>query len=190
MGGYYVDLWGEVCKKIDLSDWSDFEPWEYWQNEFEWRACGTDIQEQDMIGFRDNVCVERPNGEDTYHRGVRFIIARVARIDGDRIYLEVAHSEGEEPIDPSSKIRRRMQWLTQFGVVRWPRNHGPTQHLTDKQIQRSKEIKAEREKKAQKAGGTGSSGGGTSIRREFTENARSISKRKKPVPKKQPRPGL
>jgi len=39
MRDYNVDQWGEVVEKRDQKDWTGFDPWEYWQNEFEWVDC-------------------------------------------------------------------------------------------------------------------------------------------------------
>ena len=157
--GQYVDRWGDVVEKKARDDWSGFEPWDYWQNEFEWIACKDKFREQDMIAFRDDVFYEHRTGSKIRMQGVRLIIARVASIDGEKAFLEIVHSEGEEAYSPETKITRKIKWLSQYGVQRWPRNHGPQDRLTEEQKELSREMKEKRQT-ARSSSGTASKGSG------------------------------
>jgi hypothetical protein len=158
MDDYYIDNWGELKPKINLSNWSDFEPWQFWQTQFEWIECEDDLQEQDIIAFRDDVIHNHDDGSRTFRDGVRFNISRVANIKDDKAFLEIIHSEGEEPFEKDEHIYRSLKWLGRYGIQRWPREHSPTARVTPEQYEEGEKLKQEREENGRSgtAAGTGS----------------------------------
>jgi len=175
MDDYYIDNWGEIKFKKNLSDWSDFEPWQYWQTQFEWIESKNDISIQDVIAFRDDLIINNRDGSRTYKDGVRFNICRVANIKDSKAYLEVIHSEGEEPYDNEERICRALKRLSKYGVQRWPRQHSPTERVTLEQKEKGKKIKQEWEE--EKTKGRSSTGGACSSafnnKRQRKNNSRS-----------------
>lgn len=157
MDDYYIDNWGELQPKKNLSDWSDFEPWQYWQTQFEWIDCNNEIAEQDVIAFRDDVIINHHDGSRTFKDGVRFNICRVANIKDSKVYLEIIHSEGEDAFEKEEHIYRSLKWLGRYGIQRWPRDCSPTKRVTLEQKEKGTKLKEDRE--AQK-GVSHSSGGG------------------------------
>lgn len=142
---YYIDNWGELQHKENLSDWSEFEPWQFWQTQFEWIECDNDLAEQDVIAFRDDLIINNRDDSRTFKNGVRFNICRVAGINDSKAYLEVIHSEGEEPFEQEEHIYRSLKWLGRYGIQRWPREHSPTERVTTEQKQKGEKIRQERE---------------------------------------------
>jgi len=174
----YTDPWGYEQKITDLSDWSEFEPWQYWSAQFEWIR-ETDIQEQDIVAFRDNVRYDMPDRSALYTKASRFIIARIAGIVDNDVYLEVIHSEGENALFPEDKIRRGKGSLFQYGLYRWPRDRCPTENVDPDRKGHGREIKPRKEPTSRYIGsGKKSSGGLSSI---FCGVARPKAK-KKPFP--------
>ena len=159
MDDYYIDNWGELKPKKNLSDWSDFDPWQYWQTQFEWIDCKNEIAEQDVIAFRDDVIINHHDGSRTFKDGVLFNICRVANIKDSKAYLEIIHSEGEEPYEKEEHIYRSLKWLSRYGIQRWPRDHSPTKRVSLEQKEKGDKLKQERE--AKKTKGWSSVGGGT-----------------------------
>tara|TARA_R110000823_G_scaffold198080_4_gene329177 strand:- start:20293 stop:20868 length:576 start_codon:yes stop_codon:yes gene_type:complete len=156
MDDYYIDDWGEVQHKENLSDWSDFEPWQFWQTQFEWIDCDDDLKEQDVIAFRDDVIINHRDGSRTFKDGVRFNICRIANIKNEKAYLEVIHSEGEAAFENEERIYRSLKWLGRYGVQRWPRDHSPTERVTSEQKQKGDKIKQKREANSASDSATGS----------------------------------
>lgn len=159
MDDYYIDNWGELQSKENLSDWDDFEPWKFWQTQFEWFECEGDLAEQDVIAFRDDVIINNRDGSRTFKDGVRFNICRVASIKDEKAYLEVIHSEGEAPYENEEHIYRALKWLGRYGIQRWPRDHSPTDRVSNEQKQQGEKIKNEREER--KTNGSNTSGTGS-----------------------------
>lgn len=158
MDDYYIDNWNELKPKKNLSDWSTFEPWLYWRTQFEWIDCNNEIAEQDVIAFRDDVIISHQDGSRTFKDGVRFNICRVANIKDGKAYLEIIHSEGEEPYENEEHIYRSIKWLSRYGIQRWPREHSPTERVSVEQQAQGDKIKREREANKNKT--QSSSGGG------------------------------
>jgi hypothetical protein len=142
----FTDEWGDEAEKFELTDWENFEPWQFWKNGFVWVRCDTEIEEQDVIAFRDDVAIEYPDGSKRYIKGTRFIIGRIAGITEDNVYIEVIHSEGQEAYLPEEKIYRTARWLCRYGVYRWPRCISPTEGLTEDQIKQHDADKERRQK--------------------------------------------
>ena len=94
--------------------------------------------------FRDDVYIDYLDGSKLLIEGARFNIARVASIEADKVFLEIVHSEGEEPYKPEEKITRRQKWLTKYGVHRWPRDRSPRGGRTEEQKERSLVVKEKR----------------------------------------------
>ena len=155
---YYIDNWGEIQRKENLSDWGDFEPWQFWQTQFEWLDCEGDLAEQDVIAFRDDVIINNRDGSRTFKNGVRFNICRIANIKDNKAYLEIIHSEGEAPFENEEHIYRSIKWLARYGVQRWPRDHSPTERVSIEQKQQGDKIKQEREERDRRGSTTGGSG--------------------------------
>ena len=174
MDDYYVDDWGEIQKKTRLSDWSEFEPWEYWVTQYEWIDASAEIIEHDMIAFRDDVIQEFSDGSRSFKDGVRFIIARVANISEGKAYLEIVHSEGEEAYSQNEHIYRSIKWLAKYGVQRWPRDHSPTDGVTPEQRERGEIIK---EKREASASGNGKNSGKRNYRIAFNNYTKKKAKR-------------
>ena len=131
----YTDDWGYEVEIKDYSDWSDFEPWQYWSAQFDWQA-ETEVEEQDIIAFRDNVQQEQYDGSILFHKAARFIIARVAKITQDDFYLEVIQSEGKLALPPADKIKRKRSWVFKYGLYRWPRDGSPSENRPLRPTQR------------------------------------------------------
>lgn len=173
MDDWYIDNWGEIKPKKNLSDWSDFEPWQYWKTQFEWIDCNSEIAKHDVIAFRDDVITGHRDGSRTFKDGVRFNICRVANIKDGKVYLEVIHSEGEEAYNNEEHIYRSMKWLSRYGVQRWPREHSPTERVPLEQKEKGDKIKQDREAKKT---GQSSGGGGGAYSSAF--NAKQKNKKK------------
>lgn len=124
----FVDEWGDVC---DLADdkhpWHDFKPWKYWQNEFDWISCRNCLKEQDMIAWRDDV-IKRNKSETRFINAARLVIGRICRLQDDMAFILVVFSEGREPLERESKIKRDIEWLSKYGVYRLPRE---AEHFSD-----------------------------------------------------------
>lgn len=174
MDDYYIDNWDELKTKTNLSDWSDFEPWQYWRTQFEWIDCNAEIEKQDVVAFRDDVIINNLDGSRTFKNGVRFNICRVANIKDGKAYLEVIHSEGEEPYDNEAHIYRSLKWLSRYGVQRWPREHSPTERVSLEQKEKGDKIKQDREAK----NNTGQSSGSGTFSSAFNANRKSKTKSK------------
>lgn len=175
----YTDEWGYERVRADFSDWSDYEPWQYWSTQFEWKQEST-IQEQDIVAFRDNVRYELPDYSTLYKKAARFNIARVANIAENNIYLEIIHSEGEAPFLTEERIKMGREWLFQYGLYRWPRSHSPTENVTPEQKERGRVLKEKRDIESRFMGsgsGKRKSGGCSSA---FTRVARKTRKQKSP----------
>lgn len=173
--GYYIDDWGEPRKKEDLGDWSEFEPWQFWQTQFEWIDTVDDIQDHDVIAFRDDVINYNRDGSRTIKNAARFNICRVANIKDSRVYMEVIHSEGVEAIEAQELIHRAIEWLCRYGVKRWPRERSPTDRVTPKQREKGKTLKEERDSH-QVSGKT--TRGGKSISKTFNRLKSGFRQRK------------
>ena len=129
MEEYFLDEWGELHKIQPKEAWADFEPWQYWRDEFDWIECAHDFEEQDIIAWRDDVIIRHRDNSKTFKNGVRLVIARVCNQIDDKLFLEVIHSEGETPLKKDDKIKRTLDWLAKYGVYRFPRA-GETPYAT------------------------------------------------------------
>lgn len=145
MNDIYIDKWGEERERKDPLDWSGDLIWQYWENEFEWVACPGEFEEQDIVAFKDDVCIENRNGDTTWYNAARFVIARIAGIDNKRAYFEVIHSEGKDAFNPEEKFSRRTDKVDKYGIFRWPRDHGPRDNRTPEQVEKSEFLKSIRE---------------------------------------------
>jgi len=122
---HFVDDFGNLKKRKDLSDWSAYEPWQFWGARYNWIECDQDLQDFDRICWRDNVHVQTAYGE-AWHNGARFIIGEIRKIkDSKRGMLAcivVIHSEGMEPYDHGTEIYRHVRRLSKNGLYRAPRS--------------------------------------------------------------------
>lgn len=122
---HYVDDFGNLKKRTNLSDWSAYEPWLFWGARYNWIKCDHELQEFDRICWRDNVHIQTTYGE-AWHNGARFIIGEVRKLkDSKRGLLAcivIIHSEGMESYDRNAEIYRNVRRLSQNGLYRAPRS--------------------------------------------------------------------
>ena len=135
---HYVDDFGNLKKRKDLADWSNYEPWQFWGARYNWIKCDHELQDFDRICWRDNVHTETAYGE-AWHNGARFIIGEIRKIkDSKRGMLAcivIIHSEGMERYDPNTEIYRHVRQLSKNGLYRAPRSEeGKRWCKTDLQV--------------------------------------------------------
>jgi len=121
---YYVDDFGNLKKRQNLKDWTEYGPWQFWGHRYNWLKCEADLLEFDRIAWRDNVHIQTAYGE-AWHNGARFIIGEVRKIKDSKrgmlACISVIYSEGMEPYDHNDEIYRHIASILKNGLYRAPR---------------------------------------------------------------------
>ena len=153
----YTDEWGYEKTLTNLKDWKGFEPWDHWSKQFDWTKEKI-IKEQDIIAFRETTRFELWKG-DTFIKDLinsplsqsenlagntsvhdfriveeakRFVIARIANMIENNIYLEVLTSECIDAFSSMDKVVRDKTQLFRYGIYRWPRDYGTSANPSPK----------------------------------------------------------
>lgn len=189
---HYVDDWGYARKRPNLADWSEFEPWQYWETQFDWKK-ETKLIEQDMIAFRDNVTAHLPDGATLHRKAARFVIARIANLENNTVYMEVIHSEGYGLLQKEELIKRDMAEMLKYGVYRWPRcGRSPRRNVTPEQRARGDKLKEKRKERANSSrfysAGRGSGGACSCAFARASKRGRQSKTRRPQVRRPQIRP--
>lgn len=121
---HYVDDFGNIIKRANLADWTEYDPWLYWEPRYNWIKCEDDLQEFDRVAWRDNVHSQTHYGE-SWHDGARFVIGEVRKLkdskSGMLACMVVLHSEGMEAYETNIEIYRNVRQIFKNGLYRAPR---------------------------------------------------------------------
>ena len=121
---YYVDDFGNIVKREDLSDWTDYPPWQFWESRFNWIKCEDDLEPFDRIAWRDNVRIQS-NDSEIWYNGARFVIGEVRKLKhstkGLLVCITVLHSEGKDAYGNGDQIYRHIKSIFRNGAYRAPR---------------------------------------------------------------------
>jgi hypothetical protein len=132
MPEYFVDDWDDLVEEENKSNWTEWELWQGWCNKYEWEDIAVqDLEPHDTIVFRDLIfdAVKKGRGKRAkitkfVYVGERLHIAEWIKNADGFMYLKTIYTEGDRPLKPGMKTKRKIRNAARFGLKRFPLGQG------------------------------------------------------------------
>jgi hypothetical protein len=135
-----LDDWNEQEK--DKGNWSEWALWQGWCDKYEWEDIDVqNLEPHEVIVFRDLVFVPKKSGRGKkvkirkyVYVGERLHIAEWIKIEDGFMFLKTIYTEGDRPLKPGTKTKRKVRNAVRFGLKRIALGQGAAlQQPTNKQ---------------------------------------------------------
>ena len=121
-----VDGWNDEIE--DKSNWEEWEVWQRWSEVYEYVDIDVqDLEPHDTIVFRDLIFAPAKSGRGKKTKIKRFVyigerlhFAEWIRNADGFMYLKTIYTEGDRPLKPGMKTKRKIRNAARFGLKRFP----------------------------------------------------------------------